>query len=191
MVLAAWGFNAWDLPVSTIQEFMKITMGRLLNDKRINQAAYWAYQPWEHTRWPLVADGSLTPVGQTHANPLTDIPAGARMVAGASTKNGRVKVAWSNTTSAWATETEFWVAPAGSSSFVRQHVELVTTPGATETPFVAYRNGDVVKARVRYYNMYGQAQWSDFSSPMTISAVESGQGKALGKGPITCFLLWC
>jgi hypothetical protein len=160
----------------------------MLNDRRINQAAYWAYQPWEHTRWPLVTDGNLTPVGQTHANPLTDIPTSARLV---NSSNGRVKLAWANTTSAWATEAEFWVQPAGSNLFVRQRVEQVTAPGATETPFVAYRNGDIVKARVRYYNMYGQAEWSSFSSPVTIAAAESGQGKALGKGPITCLLLWC
>jgi hypothetical protein len=189
MVLAAWGFNAWDLPVSTIQEFMKISMNRMLNDRRINQAAYWAYQPWEHTRWPLVTDGNLTPVGQTHANPLTDIPTSARLVANNS--NGRVKLAWANTTSAWATEAEFWVQAAGSNLFVRQHIEQITAPGATETPFVAYRNGDMVKARVRYYNMYGQAEWSAFSSPVTIASAQSGQGKALGKGPITCLLLWC
>jgi hypothetical protein len=72
MVLGAWGFNAWDQPTPVVQENMKRAMGLLLNDTRINQAAYWSHRPWEHSRWYLVdKDGSLTAAGQTHVNPLT------------------------------------------------------------------------------------------------------------------------
>jgi hypothetical protein len=189
MVLAAWGFNAWDLPVPVIQELMKVAMGRLLNDKRINQAAYWSYKPWEHSRWYLTTnDGSLTATGQTHVNPLTDIPTDIRLSAA---KSGRASAAWTNTTAAWGTETQFWVQEAGTGSFVYHHTERVPSAGVAEVQTNGFKGGDIVRARVRYYNMYGGADWSSFSNTVTIAATESGNGKALGKGPITCFLVSC
>jgi len=181
MVLGAWGFNAWDEPVPVVQEHMKQAMALILNDKRINGAVYWSYQPWEHSRYYLVNDeGSLTPAGQTFVNPLTDIPTGVEVVGSA---NRHAKLRWSNTTAAWATEVEFWVQAAGSNSFVYRNTELIASPGGTETPLVAFNPGDNVRGRVRYYNVYGQAAWSPFSNTVSM-------GKTT-KGPRFCVLLSC
>ncbi len=181
MVLGAWGFNAWDEPVWDVQEHLKQAIGRLLNDKRINSAAYWSYQPWVDSRYYLANDdGSLTPAGQTFVNPLTDIPTAIEIVGFA---NGRAKLRWNNTTSAWAAEAEFWVQAPGSNSFVYKNTELVAGPGATETPVDVFNVGDSVKGRVRYYNLYGQAAWSPFSNTV--------QWKVSRKGPPFCFLLLC
>ena len=191
MVLGAWGFNAWDQPVSVIQEHMKVAMGRLLNDKRINQAAYWSYKPWENSRWYLANDdGSLTPAGQTHVNPLTDIPTDVTIAGSA---NGQAKLRWSNTTSAWAAEAEFWVQAPGSNSFVYHNTALVAGPAGTQTPRVVFNTGDSVKGRVRYYNVYGQADWSSFSNTVLIASSESkaGQRRVAGKSALCTILQLC
>jgi len=187
MVLAAWGFHGWREPVPVFQEHMKQAMGRILNDNRINGAVYWAYEYWIETPRPLVnGDGSLTPEGQTYANPLTDIPNGVKIVGSA---NGQAKLRWSNTTSAWAAEAEFWVQAPGSDSFVHRASERVAGPGAVQTPAVAFNIGDRVRARVRYYNVYGQAEWSSFSNTVLLASTEPEGG--LGKRPIFCFLKLC
>jgi hypothetical protein len=181
MVLGAWGFNAWSEPVSDAQEHMKQAIGRLLNDKRINGAVYWSYGPWVDSRWYLVnEDGSLTPEGQTFVNPLTDIPTGVKIVGSA---NRQATLRWSNTTSAWAAEAEFWVQAPGSNSFVYHNTELVAGPGAKQTPLVVFNIGDSVKGRVRYYNVYGQAAWSSFSNTVLMALA--------AKSPLFCFLPLC
>ena len=183
MVLGAWGFLGWSEPVSAYREHLKQAIGRLISDKRINGAVYWSYEPWKDSpRYLANDDGSLTPEGQTYANPLTDIPTTVKIAGSA---NGQAKLRWSNTTSAWAAEVEFWVQAPGSNSFVYHNTELLTGPGATQTPFVAFNIGDSVKARVRYYNLYGQAGWSSFSN--TISMELAG----FGKSPLLCFWQLC
>jgi hypothetical protein len=183
MVLGSWGFIGWSEPASALQEHLKQVIGRLMNDKRINGAAYWSYEPWVNSPHYLVnGDGSLTPEGQTYVNPLTDIPTGVKIVGSA---NGHAKLRWSNTTSAWAAEAEFWVQAPGSNSFVYHNTELVAGPGAKQTPVVAFNIGDSVKARVRYYNVYDQAAWSPFSNAVLMALTE------FGKSPLFCFLQLC
>jgi len=191
MVLGGWGFHGWREPVSAFQEHLKQAIGRLINDNRINGAVYWSYEPWVHSPRPLVNDdGSLTPEGQTYANPLTDIPTGVKIVSPA---NGHAKLQWSNTTSAWAAEAEFWVQAPGSNSFVYHKTALVAGPGATQTPFDVFNIGDIVKGRVRYYNAYGQAAWSSFSNTvlMGVNEPEANFKKVSRKFPLFCFLQWC
>lgn len=191
MVLGAWGFNAWDEPVSAVQEHMKQAIGLILNDKRINGAVYWSYQPWEHSRHYLANDeGSLTPAGQTFVNPLTDIPTGVTIVGSA---NGQAELRWGNTTSAWAAEAEFWVQAPGSNSFVYRKTDLVTGPGGTQTPLVVFNSGDSVKGRVRYYNVYGQAAWSSFSNTVLMASTDpkADKKRGFGRSPLICFLKLC
>jgi hypothetical protein len=182
MVLGAWGLLEWYEPASAFQEHLKQAIGRLMNDRRINEAVYWSYEQWNGHHYLANGDGSLTPEGQTYANPLTDIPTGVKIVGAA---NGHAKLRWSNTTSAWAAEAEFWVQAPGSNSFVYHNKELVAGPGANQTPFVVFNVGDSVKGRVRYYNVYGQAAWSSFSSTVLMALTE------FGKSPLFCFLQWC
>jgi hypothetical protein len=190
MVLGAWGFNAWDEPVALVQEHMKQAIGLILNDKRINGAVYWSYQPWEHSRYYLVnAEGSVTPAGQTFMNPLTDVPAGVEIVGSG---NGQTQLRWSNTTSAWAAEAEFWVQAPGSDSFVYRRTELVAGPGGTQTPLAVFNGGDNVKGRVRYYNVYGQAAWSAFSNTVSMPSTDPKVDKKRGfRNPIFCFFRLC
>ena len=192
MVLGAWGFNAWDEPVADVQEHMKQAIGRIISDKRINGAVYWSYQPWIHSRWYLAnADGSLTAAGQTYVNPLTDIPTDVQIVASG---NGQAELRWSNTTSAWAAEAEFWVQASGSNSFVYHNTELLAGPGATQTGSVVFSGGDSVKGRVRYYNAYGQAEWSPFSNIVAMASpapAKPDPGKAPGRSRLFCFFKLC
>ncbi len=191
MVLGAWGFLGWREPVPDYQEHLKQAMGRLINDNRINGAVYWAYQSWAgEARYLANDDGSLTPEGQTYANPLTDVPTGVKI---ASSANGHAQLRWSNTTTAWAAEAEFWVQAPGSNSFVFKETELLAGPGATQTPFDVFNIGDSVKGRVRYYNVYGQAAWSSFSNTVSMasSQPEANQGNSSRKNPLFCFLQLC
>jgi hypothetical protein len=187
MVLGGWGFAGWAGHESTaaFQEHLKQAMGRLMNDRRITGAAYWSYEKWIESPRPLVNDdGTLTPEGQTYANPLTDIPTGVQIERSSDEKHAKLR--WGNTTSAWAAEVEFWVQARGSNSFVYRNTELVAGPGGAETPFVAFNGGDGVKARVRYYNAYGQAAWSSFSD-----AVYMKSTKSTVKGPLFCVFQLC
>jgi hypothetical protein len=184
MVLGAWGFHGWRESVPAFQEHLKQAMGRLLNDKRINGAVWWSYEHWIESPTPLVNDdGTLTPEGQTYANPLTDIPTGLEIEP---SSDDHAKLRWSNATSAWAAEVEFWVQARGSNSFVYHNTELVAGPGGSETPVVVFNGGDSVKARVRYYNADGQAAWSSFSNAVYMKSM-----KATGKGPLFCVLQLC
>ena len=184
MVLGSWGFIGWSEPTSAFQEHLKQAIGRLMNDKRINGAAYWSHEPWvDSPRYLVNVDGSLTPEGQTYVDPLTDIPTGVKIVGSA---NGTAKLRWGNTTSAWAAEAEFWVQAPGSNSFVYHNTELVAGPGATQTPVVGFNIGDSVKGRVRYYNVYGQAAWSSFSNTVLMASTEPFR-----KSPRFCFLQLC
>lgn len=167
MVLGAFGFNGWRESEAEYQEHLKQAMGLLLNDPRIIEVDYWSYGPWDNSRFPLMnPDGSLTLSGQTYANPLTDVPTG---VTAASPTAGRAQLQWTNTTSAWAAEVEFWVQAAGTSSFVYRTTERVAAPGASQSSSIAFNPGEIVKGRVRYYNIYGQAGWSPFSDVVTMS----------------------
>jgi hypothetical protein len=189
MVLGAWGFLGWRESESAHQEHLKQGIGRVMNDKRINGAVYWSYEQWAGERHYLVnGDGSLTPEGQTYANPLTDIPTGVTIVG----SNGQAELRWGNTTSAWAAEAEFWVQAPGSNSFVYRKTELVAGPGGTQTPLVAFNNGDSVKGRVRYYNVYGQAAWSSFSDAVFLASTERKTDPRRGFGRnALCFLRLC
>jgi hypothetical protein len=165
MFLGAWGFLGWRESDADYQEHIKRGMNLLLNDPRIVGAAYWAYHQWAGERHFLTSDdGSLTAEGQVYANPLSNIPNGVSTVAGSS--SGQAKLQWTNTTSAWAAEAEFWVRSGGSSSFVYKTTERVAGPGATETPLDVFNPGDSVRGRVRYYNATGQAEWSSFSNAL-------------------------
>ncbi len=191
MVLGAWGFLGWRESLPAYQEHMKQAMGRLLNDPRINGAAYWSYKPWvDSPRYLVNDDGSLTAEGQTHANPMTDTPTAAKIVGSA---NGHAKLRWSNTTSAWAAEVEFWVQAPGSDSFVYHKTELVAGPGANQTPSVVLNTSGSVKARVRYYNVYGPAAWSSFSNSvlLALAGPEGDQRNAFRNSPHFCFLKIC
>ena len=192
MFLGGWGLHGWPAKESSaaFQEHLKQAMGRLMNDARIVGASYWSYEPWVDAPRPLVnADGSLTTEGNTYANPLTDIPVDVKIVASAS---GTAKVQWTNTTAAWAGEAEFWVQTPGSSSFVYRSTQFVPGPGATQSQSVAFNAGETVKARVRYYNAFGQAGWSSFSN--TVLSAQSGsatEGGIPGKRPLSCKLAVC
>jgi len=187
MVLGAWGLLGWREPAVSYQEHLKQAMGRILNDSRINGAVYWALEQWAGEYHYLQnPDGSLTPEGQTYMNPLTDVPTD---VTALSSGDGRAMLRWTNTTAAWAAEVEFWVKADGASSFAYNNTERVSILGARETPYVSFRGGDSVMARVRYYNAYGQAGWSAFSSPVTMPAAVVSKGTGSKKAPRFCSLL--
>ena len=190
MVLGGWGFHGWREPVPAFQEHMKQAIGRLINDKRINGAAYWSYEPWIESPRPLANDnGSLTSEGQTYANPLTDVPTGVKIVGSA---NGNARLRWTNTTAAWAAEAEFWVQTPGSNSFVYRNTQLVAGPGANQTSSVVFNVGESVKARVRYYNAFGQAGWTSFGNTVVMTQAASGPvGGVPGKRPLFCILQLC
>ena len=186
MVLGAWGFHGWNEPASAYQEHLKQAIGRVMNDTRINEAVYWSYESWAGERHYLAnEDGSLTPEGQTYANPLTDIPTG---VTTAGPGDGSANLQWSNTTSAWAAEAEFWVKAPGSNSFVYKNKKLVAGPGATQTPLDVFSAGDSVKGRVRYYNVHGQAAWSSFSNTVLIPSGKANKGTGTSNSPRFCSL---
>ncbi len=191
MVLGAWGFITWEQPTSAFQDYMKQAIGRLSNDKRINGAVYWHRDRELNAAHYLENnDGSLTPEGQTFVNPLTDVPAGVGIVG---SPNGQAKLQWSNTTSAWAAEAEFWVQASGSNSFVYSKTQLVAGPGARQTPFGGFKNGDIVKGRVRYYNAYGHAAWSSFSNTLVtqVNEPQANFKKVSRKFPRFCLLQSC
>ena len=190
MVLGAWGFSGWREPPSAYQEHLKQAIGRLMNDPRINGAVYWSYERWGENHWLANDDGSLTPEGETYANPLADIPTDVTIAGSA---NGRAKLRWSNTTSAWAAEAEFWVQAPGSNSFVYHNTALVAGPGSKQTPSVVFNIGDSVKARVRYYNVYGQAAWSSFSNTVLMASTEpeADPSRVFGRRRLFCFLQSC
>ena len=183
MVLGGWGFMWWNESPSVFAEHLKVSMSRLMSDPRINEAVFWSYEPWgEYSGLHSLtnSDGSLTADGRTYANPLTDVPAAVTTVMSA---KGFAKIQWKNTTNAWPTETEFWVKARGANAFVYRNTERLAASGATETSINVFNSGDSVKARVRYYNVYGQAAWSSFST-----AVEATKNSAAQKGPSLCSL---
>jgi hypothetical protein len=187
MYLGAWGFLGWREADSDYQEHIKLGMNRLLNDPRINGAAYWAYQSWAGERHFLTNDdGSLTPEGQTYANPLSDIPTGVQLI---SSTNRYAKLQWNNTTSAWPVEAEIWVQPAGGNSFVLRKSETAG-PTAKETSTIGFGPGEVVKGRVRYYNAFGQAAWSSFSDPVAMRSAPTPKGGTI-KRPVFCLSQLC
>jgi hypothetical protein len=192
MFLGGWGLHGWPAKESSaaFQEHLKQAMGRLMNDKRIVGAAYWSYEPWVDSPRPLAnADGSLTAEGRTYANPLTDIPTDVKIVGSG---NGNAKLQWSNTTTAWGAEAEFWVAPSGSQTFVYRSTQLVSGAGATQSPSAAFNVGESVKSRVRYYNAFGQAPWSAWSNTVLLTSGTSGaEGGVPGKRPLFCKLQLC
>jgi hypothetical protein len=191
MFLGGWGLHGWAAKESSpaFQEHLKQAMGRLMNDNRIVGASYWSYEPWVDAPRPLVdAGGSLTAEGLTYANPLGDIPTDVKIVA----STGTAKLQWTNTTAAWGAEAEFWVQTPGSSSFVYRSTEMVPGPGATQSLSVAFNVGETVKARVRYYNVFGQAPWSSFSNTVGMVQSASGpEGGVPGKRPLFCKLQLC
>jgi hypothetical protein len=184
MFLGGWGLHGWPAKESSaaFQEHLKQAMGRLMNDPRITGAAYWSYEAWTDSPRPLInPDGSLTAEGNTYANPLTDVPTGVTLAGSA---NGGAKLQWSNTTAAWSTEAEFWVQAAGSSSFVYRSTERIAAPGANHSGSAVFNGGETVKARVRYYNAFGQAGWSSFSNPVLVGQTATGAEGVPGKRPL-------
>ena len=191
MVLGGFGFHGWREPVPVFREHLKQAMGRLAADTRINGAVYWSYEPWIESPRPLVNEvGALTAEGETYANPLTDVPAALKLVGSA---DGHAKLRWSNTTKAWGAEVEFFVQAPGSSTWEYYKSQVVSSLGGSETPFVPLRVGDMVKARVRYHNGLGQAEWSPFSNTVLLALTESGpdQRKPNRNKPLFCFLRLC
>lgn len=164
MVLGSWGWIGDSTSSdAAYSDLMKRAMAFLAYDSRINQAAYWA---WEKTgsyhRYMANADGTLTPVGQTYVNPVTEVPASPTLI-GSSGCHGKLR--WTSTSSLWRAEAEFWVQYGGAGSFVYNNTDLVS-PGVTETPVHAYNCGDRVEGRVRYYISSDKAAaWTSFSSP--------------------------
>ncbi|MGK2961512.1 MAG: hypothetical protein ACSLFK_05105 [Gemmatimonadaceae bacterium] len=191
MVLGAWGFLGWREPIADYQEHMKQGMGRLLSDSRINGAVYWALESWAGEAHYLAhGDGSLTAEGQAYANPMTDVPTGVKIAGSA---DGSANLRWSNTTSAWGAEAEFWVQAPGSDTFVPLKTERVAELGAEQTPFVAFNIGDRVQGRVRYVNAVGQAAWSPFSNTVLLALTEpeADHRRGRGKSPLLCFWQLC
>lgn len=191
MILGSWGFHGWREPPAVYQEHLKQAISRLMNDPRINGAAYWSHEPWENSVWFLVdASGNPTPAGQVYLNPLTDVPTDLKIAGSA---NGHALLRWNNTTSAWAAEAEFWVQAPGSNTYVYRSTERVGGPGAAEGSFGAFTIGDSVKARVRYYNPYGAAAWSPFSNATLMGSgdPEAIQGRVTRRNPILCILQLC
>jgi len=187
MVLGTWGFSGWNESLPAFQEHIKQAIGLILSDSRIKGAVYWSREPWVHSpHYLMYPDGSLTAEGQTFVNPLTDVPTGLKLVG---STNGDAKLRWANTTSAWSSEVEFWVQAPGSNAFVYRTTAR-TDLAAAQSGFVEFKGGERVKARVRYYNVYGQAEWSPFSNSVLIIAPED-QAPAFGKRPIYCFLGLC
>ena len=188
MVLGAWGLLGWREPAESYQEHLKQAMGRILNDPRIIGAVYWSHEQWAGELHYLVnPDGSLTPEGHTYVNPLTDIPVD---VATVNSGDGNAMLKWTNTTSAWSAEVEFFVRAPGADAFVYHKTQLVPVLGGRETPAITFPAGVSVKGRVRYYNRYGQAGWSSFSEPVTIPSAPAETLKKTGsrKTPRFCFL---
>jgi len=191
MVLGAWGFLGWQEPMADYQEHLKQGMGRLLSDSRINGAVYWALESWAgEAHYLMHGDGSLTPEGQTYANPMTDVPTGVKIAGSA---DGSANLRWNNTTSAWGSEVEFWVQSPGASSFVLQKTERVAGLSAEQTPFVAFSIGDRVKGRVRYANALGHGEWSPFSNTVLLALTEpeADHRRGRGKSPLLCFWQLC
>lgn len=191
MVLGAWAFHRWKEAGPMYPEYMKQAMGRLMSDPRINQAVYWSYESWAGEAHHLAnEDGSLTLAGQTLANPLTDVPTDLKVVGSA---DGQAKLRWTNTTIAWPAEVEFWVQAPGSDAFAYNKTVFATGAGSTETSFADFNVGDRVKARVRYYNRFGQAEWSPFSNivALALHELDSNQRKGDGKRPLFCLLQLC
>ena len=118
-------------------------------------------------------------------NPLTDVPVD---IAAVNSPDGRAMLQWTNTTAAWSAEVEFWVRPAGASSFANNKTEKVSVLGARQTPFLVFRSGDSVMGRVRYYNAYGEAGWSAFSNAVTMPVVQVSKGTGGKRAPRFCVL---
>jgi hypothetical protein len=191
MVLGGWGFHGWREPVPVFREHLKQAMGRLAADTRINGAVYWSYEPWIESPRPLVNEvGALTAEGETYANPLTDVPVNLKLVG---SPDGYAKLRWSNTTSAWGAQIEFYYQPPGTNSWEYLTSHTMSNLGAAETPFVELRRGDLVKARVRYYSRHGASPWSPFSNTALLALSDAGpiDRKPGRNQPLFCFLRLC
>lgn len=188
MVLGSFGFMGWREPESDYSEHLKQAMARIMNDDRINGAVYWSYQQWlGNPHYLANSDETLTEVGRTYSNPLTDVPNGLTLIG--DTASGEAKLRWNNTTNAWAAEVEFWSQAKGASSFVYKGTDRTGGLGGTESAWNSFADGESVKARVRYYNPYGQAGWSEFSNPVLIKADEEANAKGSSwKGAVFCFI---
>jgi len=164
MVLGSWGFIGWDTNYTNTPLYLseiKQAMALLLNDTRINQAAWWSYENTGYAHYLKNPDGTLRQEGQQYTIVLpTDIPSSVTLVGSA---GGHAKLQWTNPFAGWQTEAEFWVQPGGVGSYVYSNTDLVA-PGATQTPVDAFTLGDRVKGRARYYNRLGAGPWSAFSN---------------------------
>jgi hypothetical protein len=83
------------------------------------------------------------------------------------------------------------VQPAGSSSFAPHHSVRVAKLGTNQASPAEFNIGDNVRARVRYYNLYGQAEWSPFSNTVSFGITPppaKDKGKVLGKRQPVCIL---
>jgi hypothetical protein len=163
MVLGSWGFIGWDINSTNMPLYlseMKQTMAYLVNDTRINQAAWWSYENTGYPHYLKNSDGTLTQEGQQYASVLpADIASSVTLVGSA---GAHAKIQWTNTYT-WAIEAEFWRQPGGVGSYVYNNTNYVAV-GGTQTPVNAYSFGDRIKGRVRYYNRLGAGTWSAFSN---------------------------
>lgn len=89
----------------------------------------------------------------------TEIPSNVHMAGAA---GGQEKVQWTNTSSLWGIEVEFWV-DNGSGTFVYNNTALVAA-NLNESPYSTFTIGYLVKGRARYYNASGNGEWSGFTS---------------------------
>lgn len=186
MVLGSWGFLGWREPDSSYVEHLKQAMNLIMNDSRINASVYWSYQQWlGNPHYLANGDGSLTKVGQAYVNPLTDVPSGPTLAV--DTAGAKARLAWSNTTAAWSAEAEFWTQAPGSTAYTYKATER-TEAAATQTSLIAFTPGDSLKARVRYYNAYGQAAWTPFSNAVLIQSSEASKKGGSWTGTVFCFL---
>jgi hypothetical protein len=167
MALGSWGFLGWNqvnFPSYTLSSFlgdMKQAMALVLNDTRINQAAWWSLQNTGYWHFLQNSDGTLTQEGTQYATVLPTDNQGSVTLVGSA--GAHAKLQWTNPFAGWSTEAEFWRQPGGQGSYVYNNTNYVS-PGGTQTPANAYTSGDRIEGRVRYYNRLGAGPWSAFSN---------------------------
>lgn len=82
----------------------------------------------------------------------------------------QARSAWTNTSSEWAMDIEFWVNPSGPPATYAFDQSDTAAAGATNTGYHGFDLGDLVKSRVRYTNAAGAGPWSGFSSAILMHA---------------------
>lgn len=173
MVLGSFGFTNenWKSPspvaLSTFLYMERQMLLWLQRQANINQAVWWAYEAQlGYTFHPLVdANGVQTPEGQVYQwYPPAEIPTGATAVGAGSYG---AKLQWTNTSNTWPIKVEFWVKPAGSSTFSLNRT-VYPGVGGTDTGVWGFPYGSQVKGRVIYYNGTTIGEWSAWSNTVLV-----------------------